>query len=118
MTGPLVCCWKTNVPGSDGKQISTLYYSYVFKGHKVGNATCLDKDMEISSVSGKTWAKPHGDGGPHFCAEFQIHCGTCSMEKSRRKKKHLGRNVLDVTIDVVTNSSQSLFPRMGLRGVF
>lgn len=52
-----IYCWETNDPGSDGKQIRNLYYSYVLKWHKVWNSMCFQKEMEISCISGKKWKK-------------------------------------------------------------
>lgn len=49
-----IYCWKTNDPGSDGKQIRNLYYSYILKWHKVRNSMCFEKEIEIS---GKKWKK-------------------------------------------------------------
>lgn len=52
-----IYCWKTNDPGSDGKQIRYLYYSYALKWHKVWNSMCFEKEIEISCIWGEKWKK-------------------------------------------------------------
>lgn len=52
-----IYCWKSNDPGSDGKQIRNLYYLYILKWHEVWNSMCSEKEIEISCISGKKWKK-------------------------------------------------------------